>query len=292
MDHLSRAVARFVTRLRQTLRLWQDDHGNTLAAGVAYYAACSFFPLVLLLIVALGIFLQFSAGAQDAEGRLLAIVETQTSAALAGHVQALLDGIRAGTFLGGPLGFIAALLVGLGVFIQFEIAFDRIFGIGESSATGPLATIQNVLFRRLRAFMVLMGVTILSLLLLAASLVFSALHQHFGGSLGIGAAWRMIQFSAMIGLNWLMFSTLYKALPKVPIKWVDAMRGGVLAAVLWEAIRQALALVLISKRYSAYGIVGSLLALMLWFYVASAALLFAAEYVRVLADERKAVRRD
>jgi membrane protein len=118
-------------------------------------------------------------------------------------------------------------------------------------------------------------------------LVFSALHQHLGGSLGIGTAWRVIQVAAMIGLNSLMFGTLYKALPKVPIQWYDALRGGMLAAVLWEAIRQLLALVLISKRYSAYGIVGSLLALMLWFYVASATLLFAAEYVRVLAEERK-----
>ena len=58
--------------------------------------------------------------------------------------------------------------------------------------------------------------------------------------------------------------------------------------MLWEATRLLLSYLLIGKQYSAYGVVGSLIAVMLWIYVASSILFLGAEYVRVAArhDDR------
>jgi uncharacterized BrkB/YihY/UPF0761 family membrane protein len=45
---------------------------------------------------------------------------------------------------------------------------------------------------------------------------------------------------------------------------------------------------LMGKKFTAYGVVGSLLALMLWIYMACIIFFFAAEYVRVICvDEKK-----
>lgn len=46
---------------------WQKDDGPLMAAAVAYYAALSFFPLLLVLISGLGLVLQFTACGQNAE---------------------------------------------------------------------------------------------------------------------------------------------------------------------------------------------------------------------------------
>jgi membrane protein len=76
-------------------------------------------------------------------------------------------------------------------------------------------------------------------------------------------------------------------LPKPYIRWGEALRGAVLTAILWEAGRQALAAYLLRLNYpSAYGVVGSFLAVMLWAYYGSLVILFGAEYVRVLREER------
>ena len=60
--------------LWETLRRWSDNDGSTLAASISYYAAFSFFPLLLVLISGLGIALRISAGAQDAQEQLLSVL--------------------------------------------------------------------------------------------------------------------------------------------------------------------------------------------------------------------------
>ena len=70
------------------------------------------------------------------------------------------------------------------------------------------------------------------------------------------------------------------------VRWWDAVRGGMLAAILWELGRQALTAYFLHLNYpSAYGIIGSFIAVMLWAFYASVVLLFGAEYVRVLREE-------
>ena len=59
-----------------------------------------------------------------------------------------------------------------------------------------------------------------------------------------------------------------------------------MAAVIWEAGRLVLAELLIDDRYTAYGMVGSLLVLMLWAYFATSVLLLGAEYVQVIRESK------
>jgi membrane protein len=55
-----------------------------------------------------------------------------------------------------------------------------------------------------------------------------------------------------------------------------------LAAVVWEIGRMILAAFLIGNKYSAYGVVGSFIAVMLWIYYASTVVFLGAEYVQVI----------
>ncbi len=123
----------FWTQLRETFDNWRNDDGPTLAAAVAYYAVFSLFPLLLLLLAAMGFALRYSSGAQNARQQLLVLVAQNASPALAGHVQAVLEQISVRATLGGPVALAALLLAAIGVFGQVELAFDRIW---KSPASG------------------------------------------------------------------------------------------------------------------------------------------------------------
>lgn len=272
-------------RLKETVKHWKQDDGNLLAAAVAYYATFSFFPLLLILIAALGLLLRFSGGTQDAQRELLRLLAENASPALSHHVETALAEIRTSAVIGGPLGLVALLLTAVGIFTQFDAAFDRIWNVDRRRPKGIIAAVRNTLFRRLRAFLMLLGVGFLVVAGFIAGMVASAIGQFATDLPGGGLAWNLIHTLGGLVLNWLLFTLIYKILPKVRVRWSEASRGGLFAAVLWEAARQLLALLLLGRKYSAYQVVGSLIALMLWIYIASSVLLLGAEYVRVIGKE-------
>ena len=161
-------------RLRQTVKDWRADDGPTLAAAVAYYAALSLFPLLLLLIAALGFALRYSVGAQNARQQLLDLVSRNASPVLAEHLGEVLGQISAEATLGGPLALAALLLAAIGIFTQIEHAFDRIWKTPQPQRHGLLATVLNALYFRLRAFLMLLGAGSLVLAALAATIAVSA----------------------------------------------------------------------------------------------------------------------
>jgi membrane protein len=272
------------TQLRETLDRWHDDDGPTLAAAVAYYAVFSLFPLVLLLLAAMGFALRWSSGAQDARQQLLAVVAQNASPALAGHVQAVLDQLSGRATLGGPVALAALLLAAIGVFGQIETAFDRIWKSPAGGRQGIGGAILNALYYRLRAFLMLLGAGALVLSALAAGIVAATIRSLTTQLPGGGWVWRLGEIALSAAVFWLFFTLLYKSLPKARIRWSDAARGGLLAALLWEATRQLLTCFFVGESYTAYGVVGSLIAVMLWIYVASSILFLGAEHVRVLGQ--------
>jgi membrane protein len=267
-------------RIQCTIKGWQDDDGALLAAAMAYYALLSLFPLLLILLSLLGYVLRFSSEAQDAQRYLLELLAQNTSAAVAGHVENVLAEVRVKAAVGGPLGMLVLLLAAIGIFAQFERAFDRIWKVEGSGPKGVVAAIRNALFRRLRAFLML---SVVGLLVIAA-FVGSAIHstiRSLAADLPQGAMlWRPVEILLSVGVIWLLFTLIYKALPRARVPWIQAAQGAALAALLWEVSRQVLAAVVIGERYSAYGIVGSIIVLLFWVYLASSILFLGAEFVR------------
>jgi membrane protein len=132
----------------------------------------------------------------------------------------------------------------------------------------------------------LLCVGILVLLIFVAGLVLEAFRQRMQPWLPASAEtfWGLAQLGTSVALNSLAFALLYRFVPKAAVAWRHALRGGVLAAVVWEAGRQLLASYLIGSKYTnAYGVVGSFLAVMVWMYYANTVLLIGGEYVQVVS---------
>ena len=292
---------RFWPRIWATANKWLEDDGPTWAASLGYYAAFSFFPLVLLLISVTGYLLTFSHQAQLEQdkiiNKLIEVIGQQTSKELAQQAGNLLNswlnGVKSNASVSGPVGLVTLLFAAIGIFTQLEAAFGRIWHVeaDPNRKTGIWAVVRNVLFVRFRAFLMLLATGALVLLAFIASLVVSAIGHH-AQEVPLGKTLlRLVSIGVGASLNTLCFTLLYRLLPKRPVLWRHAVAGALVAGIAWEIGRQLLSLFLIGGSYTAYGIVGSLIVLMLWCNYGSMVLLFGAEYVEItgrLAANRRA----
>ena len=262
---------------------WSRDEGPVMAAAVAYYVALSFFPLVLLLISGLGLFFRFAHSGTDAHQAVLNLVESDLSPSARASVEQALDQVRDRSTIHGPIALVMMLFSAIAGFVQLQQAFDRIGDLPRGNSKGIVNAVRMVLFERFIAFLMLCGLALLVGAVFVGTLILFALEQYTRGIIpGSHLFWRPMQSLVSFATNTLLFSLIYRSLPKNPAPLKFCLRGGLLAALIWEIGRQILAALLIGTRYTAaYGVIGSFIGLMLWCYYGVAVLLLGAEYIEV-----------
>jgi len=262
---------------------WSRDDGPVMAAAVAYYVALSFFPLVLVLISGLGLFFRFAHSGQNAHQAVLTLVESDLSPSARAAVEQALDQVRDRSTVHGPIALGMMLFSAIAGFVQLQQAFDRIGNVPRDASKGIVNALRMVLFERLIAFLMLCGLALLVTAVFVGTMVLFAIEHYTTGILpGSQMLWRPLQALVSFLTNAILFSLIYRSLPKNPAPFKYCLRGGLLAALIWEIGRQLLAAVLIGTRYTAaYGVIGSFIGLMLWCYYAVAVLLLGAEYIQV-----------
>ena len=132
------------------------------------------------------------------------------------------------------------------------------------------------------AFLMLLGTGGFIIVIFVANLALNGVRTHLAAYADLGAVWPLLQSALSIFFYAMLFTTLYKTLPKVPVGWKHALAGGLTVAVVWQFGQQVLSAFVIGEKYSAYGVVGSFIALMVWMYYASVIVFFGAEVVQTL----------
>jgi membrane protein len=259
------------------------------AAGIAYYMALSFFPLFLVLLAGLGWVLEWTAAGQDAQQRLLNAIEQQASPDLARQIERMLKVVSDRAPTGGRIGFIVLVISAIATFAQLDAAFDRIWRTPGDPHESWLRWIARLLIKRVKALGMLIAAGGFVIVTMVSSMVWSGVETALEPAIQF-APWFHWATSVWINLilNCFAFTVIYKVLPKPRIHWWAALQGGIFASLLWEVGRQALSAYLLRLNYpSAYGVVGSFLAVMLWVYYAALVILLGAEYVREITDETR-----
>lgn len=278
--------------LSQTVIRWSANDGNVLAASMAYYAAFSFFPLLLVLLTVFGFALQFSTSAQDTQAQLVQFISQSLNPAVGKEVEGFADTIaiqlqnRARS--SGVVGVLLLLFGAIGIFSQLEAAFDRLWHAVTPHQPGIWPSIRNALWNRLKAFLSLIGLGILALISLGTNLTLTAIRAWAEESakadspLNNGELWHNAQWLLSVGLNALVLVLVYKMIPRAKVRILHAAIGAVIVALCWQLGSQIVARFIVGGNYSAYGVVGSFIAIMLWVYYASILLLLGAQLVQVL----------
>ena len=255
---------------------------------MAYYGAFSLFPLCLVLIAILGMIMRISPQAQNEQQQLLELVAQNAGPAgpwLADQLGGLLAGVQARAGLGGPIGVLTLLIAAIGVFMQLDYMFDRIWGTNPASSPGWLATLRSLLYGRIVAFVMLLAAGGLLMVVFLAGLAMAAVRPYLVQLPAGRTAWHATRLIFPLVTNALLVGVIYKVLPKVRVPWRPALAGGLLVSLVWLLGQQVLTSLLIGGGYTAYGVVGSFIAIMLWMYYASAVLFFGAEFVRALSQK-------
>jgi len=257
------------------LRRFLDADVITQAAALAFYAALSLAPLMLLLLW----FTSSNAFAQAAALRQIQLLVGPEAATVA---QTVIENARARPDTGSLGGWwsIGLLLVGAtAVFAQLQDALNRIF---RTDATA-LDSIGQWLRKRLFSFGILLALGFLLVISMSVSSLLELLFARFS------LVQPLLATLVSLLVYAIAFAFMFRFLPDRRVRWRMAMGGGLLTAVLFVLGRLAIAWYLErAPTGSAYGAMGALILTMLWVYYATM-ILFTGAVVTATIDERRGV---
>lgn len=264
------------------VRAWGQYECASLAAGIAFYAALSIFPLMLVMIAAVGSFFRFMERGQDAQAQIHTTISQQMSPELASALTSVFDQVQNRALLNGPLAGVLLLFGATLVFFQIDRAFYRIWDVRQrAEERGFIGSLKRMLLSRVRSLGLVMGSCILVLVVFVAGAVLrsvmSAVQEWF---LDVSILYTLASSLISLVINLLVFSFLYRFLSKEPAGWRLCFVAGALAALLLELGGRILGALSFGSNFSAYGLIGSFLVVQIWIYYNAMVLLIGALVVR------------
>lgn len=236
------------------------------AAGVAYYAFLSIFPLLLGLLALFGFFLP-SANLQD---ELLKFVGSN----FPGATDFLKQNIENIVSMRGPVGILSIVFLFWGasaMFSAISLAINRAWDISLS---------RPFFIRKASELVMALSMGILFLLSLGSSAIISVLGGIF--NLSIAKLLIVVVGSKVIAflLIFTVFLLLYKLIPNTRTYWRDVWPGALLAAVFFEIARTLFIFYL--ERFAnyqfIYGSISSIIILLIWIYYSAYIIILGAEF--------------
>jgi len=281
-DRLQRIKERllkiFVVRLMvRTVQELGADDASHMAAGVAYYAVLSLFPLLLGLIAIFGFFLP----SETVQAELFDFFERN----LPGATDMLQRNIEDVILLRGAIGAVSLVLLFWSASTMFGAlsrAINRVWDVHKD---------RPFLIRKLRDLGMALGTGMLFALSLGATSIVSILRNTDMPALGIAVDVGARILAFLISLAIVLI--LYKLIPNTKTFWRYVWPGAVLAAILLEIAKNLFVLYLdhFASYESVYGSVASVIILLVWIYFSAFILILGAELSAEYGRMREGVSR-
>ena len=270
--------------LRRTVKEFNADHLTDLAAALTYYGVLAIFPMLIVIVSALGLI---------GHSVTQPLVQNLGSVAPGPARTIFSDAIhniesRQGT---AGVAFVVGLLVALWSASGYVAAFMRASNVVWDVPEGR--PIYKTLPVRL-------GVTLITVVLLTAgalAVVFTgSLAGKVGGLIGVGPSavqiWDIAKWPMLLVFVSLILAILYYAGPNVRqpgFRWVTP--GGVLAVLLWIVVSALFALYVanFSSYNKTYGALASVVAFLGWLWLTNTVILFGAELNAELERARQII---
>jgi membrane protein len=282
----------WVKLVGHTILKWQRDDCLEMGAALAYYSLFSLFPIILVILSVVG----FVIGPNTmAYNQILLFAREALPPDAFGVVQDALLQLHTGSASASIIGFGILLFTASGFFGALSRAFDKIWHVrpGGEEGSGVTAIALNFLWKRIFAFLMVIGSAGLILVSLLSNIVIDALLQR------LGEFSEQVDFLTLNQVNllpWfqtgisflalaLVVMVLFNVLPSTRIAWGDVWLGGLLTALLWVILQQLISNSVISlgSRFRSYGVVGGVMVLMLWIYLTSQIFFLGGEFTYVYA---------
>jgi membrane protein len=245
--------------------------GGLMAAAVSFYGLLSIIPLLSVAVAVLG---WIVGGPDQALARIKEVLGDYLPASETVLLDTLAE-IKRESGLLGLLGLAGLLISASAIYTHLEVAFNQTWDVPVPRSW-------------LRQRLVAIGTSLLTLALLLTTIAITSLLtflQRFRiPGTGIRAEyipflWHIAGYIVPLCLSVMMFALLYKIIPNRPIRWREALAGGLFAGSAWELSKHLFALYLSHfGNYSrVYGSLGGIVILMVWTFYSSMILFLGAE---------------
>jgi YihY family inner membrane protein len=257
-DHTGLAVA------IATVKKFSEDQSANYAAMIAFWAFFSVFPLFLVLVTLLAIFLP--ASDKDSVlghvAQLFPLLDPKTVKGLSGAWWTVV------------LGLATALWSGLGVVRTAQFAFNSVWGVPRGQQPGLVKQVVRSV-----AVMATVGLALVLTTLLSGLVASSASGVH------LGALGRLGGYVLSAALDVGIFVAAFRILTERDVTTRDVLPGAILSGIAFFVL-QLLSTLIISRylknAQSTYGHFATVITILWWFYLQSMITMFGAQLNVVL----------
>lgn len=259
--------------LRDAALAWIDHRNIGTAAALAYYAAFSLAPVLVIAVTLSGVFY----GRASVEGHVVSQFQDLLGPSGAELLQKMIQAsyLSPSSWQAGLIGLVGILVGATALFGELSAAFGRIFGTQRSYRYAWLSAVME----RLKGLTLVVGIGFL----LVASLLASA------GLVAVGewvARWSraeavllsLLQAGVSLAMLSALFGMMLRLMAPVTLKPLTVAAGALTTSVLFELGKWALGLYLGQGMVgSVFGAAGTLAVLLVWLNYVSMVILFGVE---------------
>ncbi|MFC0400347.1 YhjD/YihY/BrkB family envelope integrity protein [Paraburkholderia rhizosphaerae] len=273
-DKLHRAARLHASWAVGACRQFIENRCPAMAASIAFYAAFSLAPTLVMVIAVAGWFL----GGEAARGELYREVHDVLGNDAASAITTIVQNAHRSGSAGGAAAVISFVMLAIGASATFSSLNSALNIVWPSS--GPRASSVMALVRtRLISFSLVLGVAFLLIVSLVLDAAITFIGNWLWGDSPTIVFGNLLQLAVGLLVLSLAFAALLKFLPDAPVRWRDALVGGIVAAVLFSAGKKLFALYLAhAGMANSFGAAGSLAVLLMWLYFSALVLLLGAEF--------------
>ncbi|MEV8749219.1 MULTISPECIES: YihY/virulence factor BrkB family protein [unclassified Mesorhizobium] len=261
--------------MRESVVGFIDDNALSHGAAMAFYAATSLAPILLIVVAIAGLVFGHDAAQLALSAQISGLMGPESADLLKTALESA-SGRLYGTWA-AIIGLVTLLVAASGVFGEMQQSLNTIWKIEPQG---------NSLSRLVRARAASLGLVAALGFLLLVSLIASAAISALGAFINAHLPFGTIILSGINGvvsfvLIAVMFAAIYKVLPDRTLEWRDVGIGAVGTAALFTLGKSLIGWYIgTSAIASSYGAAGGLLVILLWVYYSSEIFLLGAEFTR------------
>ena len=268
--------------VKESFSIWNEAKAQTLGASLAYYAAFSIAPLLVIALAIAGLIF----GQQAASGRIAGQIATTADPLVSRALQEVLANahVSAATPWALAVSGILLLIGSSAVFIELQTSLNTIWNVQQKADAGFVQFMRD----RFVSFVMVLITCFLLLCSLVATATLYTVEQTLKPVLLPGGTmiWHLGNLAVSLVVITILFGVIYKVVPDGIIAWRDVWVGALVTALLFSAGKHLLSLYLtITSPASAYGAAGSLVVFLMWIYYSAQIFLFGAAFTRAWAAQ-------
>lgn len=278
--------------LIQTGLKWDRDNISGMAAALSYYSLFSLFPLLLVLLSVLGALVGPDTEAfRTIQMAIVRYLPSEVHELIKETIIALNNNSVGAGIVGSAL----LLWASTTVFSILRQSVNKIWQ-APNRATETGSILQMALFfmtNKLFAFLLVLGTALVILVSLVSNIlvqIILELATTFTETFAFIQIdelqlTRGLQAGSSILVLALAICILFKVLPAIQLAWNDVWLGALLTASLLVGLQQLTtnSVVSIGARFLSYGVIGSVMILMLWIFLTCQIFFFGCEFSYVYA---------